>query len=219
MLALQRTMRISKGYQPRFASSIPTLPMAVLAQRKCVPSSMSPVSSFPRALTMRDRRQVYTLPSVPNYTYRRWPTPQARRHCPHYKSHTLASISFRGPEYIAHPDAEGIAQLMFDVPRTARTISVHPRHGGGADEDEDESDVFKRHTPPLFEVRGVIAVRIAMPPRRKDIVLPCLRHRQNHTRIQLRTHTQTFTDQTLPSMHTPPRLPRYHYCYNRSQFL
>jgi activating signal cointegrator complex subunit 2 len=50
MLALQRTMRVSKGCRLRFASSMPTLPMAVrlLAQRKCVPSSMSPASSFPR---------------------------------------------------------------------------------------------------------------------------------------------------------------------------
>ncbi|KAI0248483.1 hypothetical protein BJV78DRAFT_1284744 [Lactifluus subvellereus] len=86
-------------------------------------------------------------------------------------SDTLASIAFRGREYVAHPGTEGIAQLMFDVPRTARTVSAHPRHGGDADEDEEESDVFKRHTPPLFEVRGVVAVRIDMPLGSKDIVL------------------------------------------------
>jgi hypothetical protein len=80
-------------------------------------------------------------------------------------SDTLASITFRGPEYIAHPSTEGIAQLAFDVPRTARTVSAYLRHGGDIDEDEAESGAFRRKTrsAPLFEVRGVLAIRIAMP--------------------------------------------------------
>ncbi len=78
-------------------------------------------------------------------------------------SDTLASISFRGPEYIAHPGTEGIAQLAFDVPRTARTVSAYPRHGGDVDGDEAESGALRRRTAPLFEVRGVLAIRIVMP--------------------------------------------------------
>ena len=52
---------------------------------------------------------------------------------------------------------------MFDVPRTARTVSAYLRHGSDIDEDDSESDAFRRRTPPLFEVRGVLAIRIAMP--------------------------------------------------------
>lgn len=78
-------------------------------------------------------------------------------------SDTLASIAFRGPDYISHPGTEGIARLVFDVPRTARTVSAYPRHGGDVDVDEDESAVLRRKAAPLFEVRGVLAVRVAMP--------------------------------------------------------
>ena len=39
-------------------------------------------------------------------------------------SDTLASIAFRGPEYTANPGTEGIVQLIFDVPRTAHTVSA-----------------------------------------------------------------------------------------------
>ena len=75
-------------------------------------------------------------------------------------SDTLASIAFRGPEYTSNPGTEGIAQLIFDVPRTARTVSAHPRHGGDVGEDEGAG---KNRTPPLFEVRGVVTVSISMP--------------------------------------------------------
>lgn len=78
-------------------------------------------------------------------------------------SDTLASITFRGPEYITHPNTEGIAQLVFDVPRAARTVSAYQRHGGDIEEDEVESDAFRRRSAPLFEVRGILAIRIAMP--------------------------------------------------------
>ena len=52
---------------------------------------------------------------------------------------------------------------MFDVPHTARTVSAYLRHGGDIDEDEAESDALRRRSAPLFEVRGVLAIRIAMP--------------------------------------------------------
>ena len=54
-------------------------------------------------------------------------------------SDTLASFAFRGPEYTANPGTEGIVQLIFDVPRTAHTVSAHPRHGGDVDEDGGEA--------------------------------------------------------------------------------
>ncbi|KAI0248491.1 hypothetical protein BJV78DRAFT_1156471 [Lactifluus subvellereus] len=73
-------------------------------------------------------------------------------------SDTLASIAFRGPEYVAHLGTKGIAQLMFDVPHTARTgtISVYPQHGGDGDEGEEESDVH-----------GVVAVGDSYAPRQQ----------------------------------------------------
>jgi hypothetical protein len=52
---------------------------------------------------------------------------------------------------------------VFDVPRTARTISAYPRDGGDVYEDEDESDGFRRKIAPLFEIRGAITIRIDMP--------------------------------------------------------
>ena len=78
-------------------------------------------------------------------------------------SDTLASITFRGPEYVTHTSTEGIAQLAFDVPCTARTVLAYLRHGGDINEDEAESDAFRGKTwsVPLFEVRGVLATRIA----------------------------------------------------------
>ncbi|KAI9452519.1 hypothetical protein F5148DRAFT_1289563 [Russula earlei] len=87
-------------------------------------------------------------------------------------SDTLASVTFRGPEYVAYPGTEGIAHLVFDVPHHARTVSAYPRHGGDVDgEDDDELDRLRGETAPLFEVRGILAVRIAMPIGSKDIVL------------------------------------------------
>ena len=76
---------------------------------------------------------------------------------------TLASITFRGPEYITHPSTEGIAQLVFDVPRAAHTVSTYQRHGGDIEEDEVESGAFRGRSAPLFEVRGILAIRIAIP--------------------------------------------------------
>lgn len=86
-------------------------------------------------------------------------------------SDTLASIAFRGPEYTSNPGTEGIAQLVFDVPRTARTVSAHPRHAGDVEENEDEAIAVKKRTPPLFEIRGVVTIRISMPLGSTDIVL------------------------------------------------
>ncbi|KAH9027155.1 hypothetical protein EDB85DRAFT_2291645 [Lactarius pseudohatsudake] len=41
------------------------------------------------------------------------------------------------PDYTG---TEGIAQLVFNVPRSARTFSAGPRHGGDVDEGESEED-------------------------------------------------------------------------------
>ncbi|KAI0290261.1 hypothetical protein B0F90DRAFT_1787636, partial [Multifurca ochricompacta] len=107
------------------------------------------------------------LPSPANNTSKRLPPPLQI-------SDALESVSFRGPEYIAHPGTEGIAQLAFDVPYTARTVSAHPRDGGDTVEDREKLVVVKGKTPALFEVRGVVAVRIVMPLGRWDLCLTFL---------------------------------------------
>ncbi|KAF8885880.1 hypothetical protein CPB84DRAFT_1788037 [Gymnopilus junonius] len=59
-------------------------------------------------------------------------------------SDTLTTVPFRGPEYIIPPGAEGIANLVFDVPKHARGV-----RGGTLDGDGDGP----RYTESLFEIR------------------------------------------------------------------
>ncbi|ETW82652.1 hypothetical protein HETIRDRAFT_416764 [Heterobasidion irregulare TC 32-1] len=75
---------------------------------------------------------------------------------------TLATVHFRGPEYVAHPGTEGVALLVFDVPARSRTVKGGERHGGEEDAQSKE---------PLFEVRCTLNVRFAMPIGSKDIHL------------------------------------------------
>lgn len=67
-------------------------------------------------------------------------------------SDTLTSVSFRGPEFVIHPNAEGVANLVFDVPAQARSLRGEPRE---SIEDERTSNY-------LFEVRATIIVCLAL---------------------------------------------------------
>ena len=69
-------------------------------------------------------------------------------------SDTLTTVAFRGPEYIVHPCTEGVASLVFDVPRTARSVKGGPREG---DENEDKL------TECLFEVKCTLTIKIGLP--------------------------------------------------------
>ncbi|KAI0050531.1 hypothetical protein FA95DRAFT_1581211 [Auriscalpium vulgare] len=77
-------------------------------------------------------------------------------------SDTLTSVNFRGPEYVASPGMEGLAQLVFDVPPNARTISAGVRHG-------DEDAVQPKEA--LFGVRCMVGIKMSMPIGSKDIHL------------------------------------------------
>src|SRR5262245_23694782 len=66
---------------------------------------------------------------------------------------TLATIAFRGQEYIIPPGAEGVASLVFDVPKNSRGVKGGTRQGG-----EEEA----RMTEPLFEVRCVVGIKLGM---------------------------------------------------------
>jgi len=68
-------------------------------------------------------------------------------------SDTLTSVSFKGPEYIIPPGAEGVANLVFDLPSSARGVKGGMRQG---------NEEGSRGTEPLFEVRCMINVKLAM---------------------------------------------------------
>ncbi|KAI0064947.1 hypothetical protein BV25DRAFT_214971 [Artomyces pyxidatus] len=89
------------------------------------------------------------------------PSASASQKPPLQISDTLTTVNFRGPEYIAHPGTEGVAQLVFDVPRMARTVSTRERHG------EDEE--YRKEA--LFGVRCTVNIKMAMPIGSKDIFL------------------------------------------------
>ncbi|KAF7307787.1 Arrestin-N domain-containing protein [Mycena kentingensis (nom. inval.)] len=76
-------------------------------------------------------------------------------------SDTLATVPFRGQEYQIPPGAEGVASLVFDVPKHARGIRGGLLHG-----DETAKPVHS-----IFEVRCVVGIRITMGFGSKDIEL------------------------------------------------
>jgi len=75
---------------------------------------------------------------------------------------TLTTVAFRGPDYIMQPGAEGVASLVFDVPRNARSVKGGPRDGDG-----QQGAV----TDCLFEVRCTLGIKIGLPLGSKDILL------------------------------------------------
>lgn len=65
---------------------------------------------------------------------------------------TLTSVSYKGQEYVIQPEAEGVANLVFDLPKSARGVKGGTRH----------SIEENRKTPPLFEVRCIAAIKLSM---------------------------------------------------------
>jgi hypothetical protein len=68
-------------------------------------------------------------------------------------SDTLTSSEFKGPEYVIGPGVEGVANLVFDVPKHAAGVR------GGQREGEDGEG---RISSPLFEVRCMVSCKIGM---------------------------------------------------------
>ena len=68
-------------------------------------------------------------------------------------SDTLTTVAFRGPEYIILPGTEGVASLVFDIPKDAKGVK-----GGTREGDEAKGET----TEPLFEVRCIIVTKLAM---------------------------------------------------------
>ncbi|KAF8800493.1 hypothetical protein BYT27DRAFT_7227437 [Phlegmacium glaucopus] len=81
-------------------------------------------------------------------------------------SDTLTTVPFRGPEYIIPPGAEGVANLVFDVPKLARGVQ-----GGTLDGESKEEGGQPRRTESLFEIRCEVEVKLGMGIGSKDIIL------------------------------------------------
>lgn len=67
---------------------------------------------------------------------------------------TILTLPFRGSEYTITPGVEGVANLVFDIPRDARGLK------GGTREQAEEGE--RHHTEPLFEVKTSIVIKIGM---------------------------------------------------------
>ncbi|EAU85235.1 hypothetical protein CC1G_06251 [Coprinopsis cinerea okayama7 len=76
---------------------------------------------------------------------------------------TLTHVPFRGAEYIIPPGAEGVAHLVFDVPKQSRGV-----RGGILDGDDTDPP---RSTESLFEIRCSVDVKMSMGFGNKDLVL------------------------------------------------
>lgn len=77
-------------------------------------------------------------------------------------------MPFKGPDYIVLPGTEGVANLVFDVPKAARGLKGGLRDGG---EDDEHDPSAGKQTEPLFEVKCVLGVTIGMGLGSKDIHL------------------------------------------------
>ncbi|KAG5643087.1 hypothetical protein DXG03_001583 [Asterophora parasitica] len=116
-------------------------------------------------------------------------------------SDVLTTVPFRGPDYIIHPGGEGIASLVFDVPKHARGV-----RGGTLEGDESEGHT----TESLFEVRCIVGITINMGIGTKDI------HLDLPVPI---VHPSALPEPAEQPVHSPyhqapaPYLPQHHYAY------
>ncbi|KAJ7149836.1 hypothetical protein C8R43DRAFT_951805 [Mycena crocata] len=75
---------------------------------------------------------------------------------------TLVTVPFRAEEYIIPPGAEGVASLVFDVPKHARGVKGGLLQGG---------ESSSKPVQGIFEVRCVVGVKMTMGFGSKDIEL------------------------------------------------
>ncbi|CAE6379921.1 unnamed protein product [Rhizoctonia solani] len=78
-------------------------------------------------------------------------------------SDTLVNAAFHSAEYCCPPGLEGVAKLVINVPRTARTVKGGSRESGEAGTD--------KVIPALFDIRGSVSVRLCMGAGAKDLTL------------------------------------------------
>ena len=67
---------------------------------------------------------------------------------------TLTSVSFKSADYIMPPGAEGVASLVFDVPKHARGVRGGSYEGG--------EQLKRRESQAIFEIRTILEIKILM---------------------------------------------------------
>ncbi|THU88985.1 hypothetical protein K435DRAFT_865764 [Dendrothele bispora CBS 962.96] len=84
---------------------------------------------------------------------------------------TLTTVPFRGPEYIIPPGAEGVASLVFDVPRLAKGVKGGIFLGDVPENllDKDGNPKKVKESESLFEVRCIVGIKMSMGLGSKDI--------------------------------------------------
>lgn len=78
-------------------------------------------------------------------------------------SDTISDVAFRGPEYIVQSGTEGVAKLVFDVPKTAHGVRTGRFECGDVD--------VHREMDSLFDVQCFINIKIGMGIGSKDVIL------------------------------------------------
>lgn len=81
------------------------------------------------------------------------PNTPANQKNPLHITDTLTSVNFKGPEYVVPSGVEGMASLVFDVPKDARGVR------GGLLEGDEESD---KQTESIFEIKCSLSIKIGM---------------------------------------------------------
>ncbi|KAL0565764.1 hypothetical protein V5O48_016257 [Marasmius crinis-equi] len=109
---------------------------------------------------------------------------------------TLLTVPFKGPEYVIPPGVEGVASLVFDVPKSARGVKGGVYLG---DADVDKATGKRKQTHALFEVRCVLGVKMVMGIGSKDIVVDI--------------PIPVVHPSSLPALPPPPEIPYYDYGY------
>ncbi|KAF5341588.1 hypothetical protein D9758_014091 [Tetrapyrgos nigripes] len=84
---------------------------------------------------------------------------------------TLTTIPFKGAEYIIPPGAEGVASLVFDVPRSAKGVKGGILLGDVVENMPTDDSRKIKESESIFEIRCIVGVKMAMGLGSKDILV------------------------------------------------
>jgi hypothetical protein len=76
---------------------------------------------------------------------------------------TLTTVPFKGPEYIIPPGAEGVASLVFDVPRSAKGVKGGILLGDVVENmPKDDEGKKVKESENIFEIKCIVGVKMTM---------------------------------------------------------